>query len=145
MEQEYFSDAISEDIITEMSKISRLMVIALNLIFIYKRKSTVPSQGIGCQLFEIKGRHRRFPCFQVGTTSPKNCNRPFPIWLKKSSGRPPSAVNLFQLPAGLREWRRRAVQLGGDPCTDPLSDPGCWKTHTGFNRLHQCVQVYFGA
>jgi adenylate cyclase len=38
-EQEYFSDGISEDIITDLSKVAGLMVIARNSSFTYKRKS----------------------------------------------------------------------------------------------------------
>jgi adenylate cyclase len=38
-EQEYFSDGITEDIITDLSKVSGLMVIARNSSFTYKRKS----------------------------------------------------------------------------------------------------------
>jgi len=37
-EQEYFSDGISEDIITDLSKISGLFVISRNSSFVYKRK-----------------------------------------------------------------------------------------------------------
>jgi adenylate cyclase len=39
-EQEYFSDGISEDIITDLSKVSGLLVIARNSSFAYKGKST---------------------------------------------------------------------------------------------------------
>ena len=38
-EQEFFSDGISEDIITELSKLASLMVIARNSTFVYKGKS----------------------------------------------------------------------------------------------------------
>ena len=38
-EQEYFSDGITEDIITDLSKIAGLMVIARNSSFAYKNKS----------------------------------------------------------------------------------------------------------
>jgi adenylate cyclase len=38
-EQEYFSDGISEDIITDLSKLSELHVIARNSSFVYKEKS----------------------------------------------------------------------------------------------------------
>lgn len=38
-EQEYFSDGITEDIITDLSKISGLFVIARNSVFIYKGKA----------------------------------------------------------------------------------------------------------
>ena len=38
-EQEYFSDGITEDIITDLSKISGLFVIARNSSFTYKGQS----------------------------------------------------------------------------------------------------------
>jgi TolB-like protein len=38
-EQEYFSDGISEDIITDLSKVSALFVIARNSAFVYKGKA----------------------------------------------------------------------------------------------------------
>ena len=47
--QEYFSDGISEDIITDLSKISGLIVIARNSSFTYKGK-TVTAQQIGQDL-----------------------------------------------------------------------------------------------
>ena len=47
--QEYFSDGISEDIITDLSKISGLIVIARNSSFTYKGKS-VNAQQIGQEL-----------------------------------------------------------------------------------------------
>jgi TolB-like protein len=43
-EQEYFSDGITEDLITDLSKISNLFVIARNSVFTYKRKSVKISQ-----------------------------------------------------------------------------------------------------
>jgi adenylate cyclase len=43
-EQEYFSDGISEDIITDLSKISALFVIARNTAFTFKAKSVDVSQ-----------------------------------------------------------------------------------------------------
>ena len=48
-EQEYFSDGISEDIITDLSKISDLIVIARNSSFTYKGKA-VNAQQIGQDL-----------------------------------------------------------------------------------------------
>ena len=48
-EQEYFSDGISEDIITDLSKISGLIVIARNSSFTYKGKA-VNAQQIGQDL-----------------------------------------------------------------------------------------------
>ena len=38
-EQEYFADGISEDIITDLSKLSGLHVIARNSSFVYKRSA----------------------------------------------------------------------------------------------------------
>jgi adenylate cyclase len=43
-EQEYFSDGISEDIITDLSKVSALFVIARNTAFTFKAKSVDVSQ-----------------------------------------------------------------------------------------------------
>ena len=37
-EQEYFSDGITEDIITDLSKVSGLSVVARNTVFTYKGK-----------------------------------------------------------------------------------------------------------
>ena len=48
-EQEYFSDGISEDIITDLSKIGGLTVIARNSSFTYKGRS-VDVRTIGCDL-----------------------------------------------------------------------------------------------
>jgi adenylate cyclase len=48
-EQEYFSDGISEDIITDLSKIAGLTVIARNSSFTYKGRS-VDVRAIGCDL-----------------------------------------------------------------------------------------------
>jgi hypothetical protein len=59
--QEYFSDAISEDIITDLSKISGLIVIARNSSFTYKGKS-VNVQQIGQDLnvhYLLKGSVRK--------------------------------------------------------------------------------------
>jgi adenylate cyclase len=43
-EQEYFSDGITEDIITDLSKISGLFVIARNSVFRYKDKTVKPEE-----------------------------------------------------------------------------------------------------
>jgi adenylate cyclase len=43
-EQEYFSDGITEDVITDLSKISRLHVVARNTVFTYKGKSVKVKQ-----------------------------------------------------------------------------------------------------
>jgi adenylate cyclase len=48
-EQEYFSDGISEDIITELSKISALLVIARNSTFVFKNKA-VDIRTVGSDL-----------------------------------------------------------------------------------------------
>ncbi len=41
-EQEYFSDGITEDIITDLSKISGLFVVARNAVFLYKGRAVNP-------------------------------------------------------------------------------------------------------
>lgn len=43
-EQEYFSDGITEDLITDLSKLSGLFVIARNSVFLYKGKAVRPEQ-----------------------------------------------------------------------------------------------------
>jgi adenylate cyclase len=48
-EQEYFSDGVSEDIITELSKVSALVVIARNSTFVYKNKA-VDIRTVGSDL-----------------------------------------------------------------------------------------------
>jgi adenylate cyclase len=48
-EQEYFSDGISEDTITDLSKIAGLTVIARNSSFAYKGRS-VDIRIVGCEL-----------------------------------------------------------------------------------------------
>ena len=60
-EQEYFSDGISEDIITDLSKISGLMVISRNSSFTYKGRS-VDVREVGRDLgvrFVLEGSVRR--------------------------------------------------------------------------------------
>jgi adenylate cyclase len=60
-EQEYFSDGITEDIITELSKISGLFVIARHSAFIYKGKS-VSLRQVGQELgvrYVMEGSVRR--------------------------------------------------------------------------------------
>ncbi|MDJ0955924.1 MAG: adenylate/guanylate cyclase domain-containing protein [Arenicellales bacterium] len=60
-EQEYFSDGVSEDIITDLSKMSGLFVIARNSAFAYKDKATnVPAicQKLGVK-FALEGSIRK--------------------------------------------------------------------------------------
>jgi adenylate cyclase len=60
-EQEYFSDGITEDIITDLSKISGLFVIARNSVFIYKGKA-VKIAEVGRELgvrYVLEGSVRR--------------------------------------------------------------------------------------
>jgi len=60
-EQEYFSDGITEDIITELSKISGLFVIARHSVFVYKNQSVTLKQ-IGQDLgvrYVLEGSVRR--------------------------------------------------------------------------------------
>ena len=42
--QEYFADGITDDLITELSKVSGLFVIARNSTFVYKGKPVTPKQ-----------------------------------------------------------------------------------------------------
>jgi adenylate cyclase len=60
-EQEYFSDGISEDIITDLSKVSALFVIARNTAFTYKGRS-VKAQEVAKELevdFVLEGSVRK--------------------------------------------------------------------------------------
>ena len=60
-EQEYFSDGITEDIITDLSKVSGLTVVARNSSFTYKGK-TIPTQQIARELdvdFMVEGSVRK--------------------------------------------------------------------------------------
>lgn len=60
-EQEYFSDGITEDIITDLSKISGLHVVARNTVFTYKGKSVKVkqvAQELGIR-FVLEGSVRR--------------------------------------------------------------------------------------
>ena len=60
-EQEYFSDGISEDIITDLSKLSELHVIARNSTFTYKGKA-VDVKQVGRELgvrYVLEGSVRR--------------------------------------------------------------------------------------
>ena len=43
-EQEYFSDGMTEDLITDLSKLSGLFVISRNSVFLYKKKTVRPEQ-----------------------------------------------------------------------------------------------------
>lgn len=61
IEQEYFSDGISEDIITDLSKVSGLFVIARNSSFVYKNKAVNVSEvcrELGVK-FALEGSIRR--------------------------------------------------------------------------------------
>ncbi len=67
-EQEYFSDGMTEDLITDLSKISALFVIARNSTFAYKGQS-VKVQEIGRELgvrFVLEGSIRR-PAIACGS------------------------------------------------------------------------------
>jgi adenylate cyclase len=60
-EQEYFSDGITEDLITDLSKLSGLFVIARNSVFLYKGKAVKPehvSRELGVQ-YILEGSVRK--------------------------------------------------------------------------------------
>jgi TolB-like protein len=61
LEQEYFSDGMTENIITDLSKLSSLLVIARNSAFAYKGKA-VKVQDVGRELgmqYVLEGRVQR--------------------------------------------------------------------------------------
>ncbi len=49
-EQEYFSDGMTDDIITDLSKISGLFVIARHSVFVYKKSYGVKVDEVGRDL-----------------------------------------------------------------------------------------------
>jgi TolB-like protein len=60
-EQEYFADAITDDLTTDLSRIPRMFVISRNTAFIYKNRPTGAKQ-IGCELgvrYVLEGSVRR--------------------------------------------------------------------------------------
>ncbi|MCH8139211.1 MAG: adenylate/guanylate cyclase domain-containing protein [Proteobacteria bacterium] len=60
-EQEYFSDGITEDLITDLSKISGLFVVSRNAVFLYKGKAVEPqrvSQELGVR-YVLEGSVRK--------------------------------------------------------------------------------------
>ena len=60
-EQEYFSDGITEDLITDLAKISGLFVVARNAVFLYKGKAVKPaevSQELGVR-YVLEGSVRK--------------------------------------------------------------------------------------
>ena len=68
-EQEYFSDGISEDIITDLSKISALSVIARNTAFTFKGKARRERGGAGARR-QPCARGQRAQGRQTGSESP---------------------------------------------------------------------------
>ena len=71
-EQEYFADGITEDVITDLSKIGGLLVIARNSSFAYKGKSVdirVVARELGVRSV-LEGQHP--PRWQPGAGSPRS-------------------------------------------------------------------------
>ncbi len=70
-EQEYFADGIAEDIITDLSKVSGLTVIARNSSFVYKGRS-VDLRHVGRELgvaYVLEGSVRLTPSERAGITA----------------------------------------------------------------------------
>jgi adenylate cyclase len=84
-EQEYFSDGITEDIITELSKISALLIIARNTTFVYKNKSVDVKQV---------GRDLGVECILEGS-------------VRKSGTRVRVTAQLIDAVSGLHTWAER--------------------------------------
>src|SRR5439155_25726814 len=81
-EQEYFSDGITEDIITDLSKISGLMVAARHTAFTYKGKA-VKVQQVGRDLgveFVLEGSVRKIGRRVRVTGQLVNCKGGGHIW-----------------------------------------------------------------
>jgi hypothetical protein len=69
-EQEYFSDGITEDLITDLSKLSGLFVIARNSVFIYKGTLPCGSRRAACHRFlRQSSPHVPQPCIKFGRNS----------------------------------------------------------------------------
>ncbi len=69
-EQEYFSDGITEDIITDLSKISGLFVIARNSVFTYKGKPIKVQQAAQELGVEVHSRRKRSQGWPAGAHQP---------------------------------------------------------------------------
>src|SRR6266403_1263754 len=84
-EQEYFSDGITEDIITDLSKISGLLVTARHSVFTYKGK-LVKVQQVGQELgvaFVLEGSVRKAGQRVRVTGQLINCNDGGHIWAER--------------------------------------------------------------
>jgi len=84
-EQEYFSDGITEDILTDLSKISGLFVVARHSAFIYKDKP-VKAQQIGQELgvdFLLEGSVRKAGSHVRVTGHLVNCKDGGHLWAER--------------------------------------------------------------
>ena len=84
-EQEYFSDGISEDIITDLSKISGMFIISRNSSFVYKGKS-VNVRQVGHELgvrYVLEGSVRKAGNKVRITAQLIDCNTDGHIWAKR--------------------------------------------------------------
>src|SRR6266480_6196678 len=84
-EQEYFSDGITEDILTDLSKISGLFVVARHSAFIYKDKP-VKAQQIGQELgvdFLLEGSVRKAGSHVRVTGQLVNCKDGGHLWAER--------------------------------------------------------------
>ena len=84
-EQEYFSDGMTEDLITDLSKISGLFIISRNSVFTYKSKTVKPevvSRELGVR-YVIEGSVRK----AGNRVRQLNLEIPKPVyWFRKSPG-----------------------------------------------------------
>src|SRR5438874_2347635 len=84
-EQEYFSDGITEDIITDLSKVSGLLVIARNTAFTYKGKA-VKIQQVAQELgvpFILEGSVRKAGARVRVTAQLINCKKGSHVWAER--------------------------------------------------------------
>jgi adenylate cyclase len=84
-EQEYFSDGITEDIITDLSKVSGLFVVARHTAFTYKAKS-VKVQQVGRDLgvaFVLEGSVRKAGSRVRVTGQLVSCNDGSHVWAER--------------------------------------------------------------
>src|SRR4029450_11407197 len=84
-EQEYFSDGITEDLITDLSKLSGLFVISRNSVFLYKGKVVKPEQ-VGQELgvrYGLEGSIRKVGNGVRITAQLIDATTGYPLWAER--------------------------------------------------------------
>ena len=87
-EQEYFSDGMTEDVITSLSKLSGLFVISRNSVFTYKDHAVKPEQ-VGRELgvrYVLEGSVRKSQGHVRITAQLIDCNTGYHLWAEHYDG-----------------------------------------------------------